>query len=233
MIQKESEQVYWPGMGEFKSSLCDENDIISSILRDQCQPWLQSPILDVGAGLGDIARIAFPEKKAFLLDHNPIIKTISPNHTVVQGDFFDKALDLEALGTLIFSHSLQYLDNDWDVFSAFIDQLNPSVIITVTNDNSEIFGDIMRWALENIPQTNIESSGIKLSTNYRRSASFPFSATFQSPTFIAMAQELLNGIIDAPMTEETSGGLEQYLKTVLTNPTLTIKQTVSCFNRND
>jgi hypothetical protein len=230
MTLQKSGTNYWPGMAEFKKSLCDENTIISSILRDHCQPWLHEPILDVGAGLGDIAHIAFPEKKAFLLDCNAEIKTQNLNHTIVQGDFFSKAKDLGTLGTLVFSHSLQYLDNDWYVFSAYIDKLNPSTIIAVTNENSGIFGTIMKWAQHNIPRTNIETSEIKLSQNYKLAASFPFSATFRSPSFKIMAQELLAGIVDAPSTETSIRALEQHLKTTLENPILSIKQTVSCFD---
>ena len=52
---------------QFKSA-SDENTIIAHILRHEFLSNLKEPILDVGAGVGDIASSAFNDKEAILLD---------------------------------------------------------------------------------------------------------------------------------------------------------------------
>jgi len=93
----------------FKTTYCNENVLIGQIIKGT-KNELVAPILDVGAGLGDIAYFAYPDLRAILLDIRPIAGPISPMHTPVLCDFFDHAQETGAnLGTLVLSHVLQYL----------------------------------------------------------------------------------------------------------------------------
>ena len=73
-------------------------------------------ILDIGAGLGDIAYIAFPQKTAVLLDINKATGRdfpLSEKHSRITSDFFDYK-PTQKFNTLLISHSLQFIDEDFE-----------------------------------------------------------------------------------------------------------------------
>ena len=51
---------------DFKTQYCNENASIATLLRERFLRWIEPPILDVGCGIGDISRTAFPDVEAVL-----------------------------------------------------------------------------------------------------------------------------------------------------------------------
>ena len=59
-------------VSDFKNKWCDENQIISGIIKNGIAGYFNEPILDVGAGLGDIVFNSLNHKKVICIDVNKI-----------------------------------------------------------------------------------------------------------------------------------------------------------------
>ena len=188
-------------LADFKGTKCDENLLITSILVDLLAAGIESPILDVGSGLGDIAFGAFPKVPAVLLDcEDHSGSQLSACHERVVSDFFDFASSSKTkFGTLLFVHVLQYLDDDIKRLFGAVSSLRPSNIVTVTNDNTGVFGDFISWASTNVAESNPERH-IDFSSLGRFSLErqVPFVATLSYPDYGLMADDLVTVILDAP-----------------------------------
>lgn len=136
----------------------DENKKIVELLRGGFTAKLSEPILDVGAGLGDIAFDAFPEKHVILLDSGAYPSySLRPRHERLVADFF--AVDFNCLGkigTVCFIHSLQYLDAKPVELQQHILALNPKQIIFVVNTNSGVMGRAVKFFMDEVPGSNPE-----------------------------------------------------------------------------
>lgn len=221
-------------LSSFKKEFCDENDLIGPILAGELQPYLKAPILDVGAGLGDIALGAFPDVPAILLDVEELAAPISSLHKRVTADFFDYvATRPPKVGTALFIHVLQYIDDDVQALRAAIETLAPSNIVTVTNDNTGEFGELIDWASENIPRVNAERNvDLEGGSSYRLTKSVPFTATLSYPSFATMADDLLTVILDVSSDQASRGAVEARLRLTIPSPQLEIAQTVRYYERH-
>ena len=221
-------------LSSFKKEFCDENDLIGPILAGELRPYLRAPILDVGAGLGDIALGAFPDMPAILLDVENLTAPISPQHKRVTADFFDYVTTRpQEVGTALFIHVLQYIDDDVQALRAAIEALAPANIVTVTNDNTGKFGELVEWASENIPLVNAERHiDIENASSYRLTKSRPFTAMMSYPNFSSMADDLLTVILDVPSDETWRSAIEAKLKMIIASPQLEIHQTVRYYERH-
>jgi hypothetical protein len=225
---------YWTDMREFKEVLCDENRLIIEALRTKCKPWLQPPILDVGAGLGDIAAAAFPEMDAVLLDLNRMPEARSPRHKSIQDDFFSYSPQPNRQPrTALLCHVLQHLDDDELEFCRRIEILDPQNLITVTNDNDGSFGEFIDWAKREIPDANPEASAPPIDkTRYQVVTTVPILATLRCPDFETMAGHLVTGLLDASVTTKTVLAVVQRLSALLKVPEIVINQTMRCYEKS-
>ncbi len=220
----------WPVLRTFKQERCDENRIISALIRDQLQSDLFEPILDVGAGLGDIALAAFPDKTAILLDREDHSGPLSPKHTRMVGDFWNFASGSpQPVGAALFIHVLQYLDDDLQRLFDAVAKLKARRLLTVTNDNSGEFGDLVRWAATAIPSCNAETPIDFTQAGWLLHKAKPFSATVRYPGFSEMAEDFLAVLLDAPVTPGAVNLMEAELRRRLSDPQLTIAQTVHVY----
>lgn len=222
-----------PVFEDFKKKFCDENRLIGEALRGPLHRFLRAPILDVGAGLGDIAQVAFPDLDAILLDLCAIPQSPKPRHAYHVGDFLDYDPPIsERPKTILLCHVLQYLDDRLDAFRNKIDELNPEVIIEVTNDNVGVFGRLIAWSKDNIPHANPE---VRLRApypdRYGLSTFTPIRATLRCPNFNIMARHFVEVLIDAPSVSKSINLIEEKLSKKLQEPTIQIDQTVYCFER--
>jgi hypothetical protein len=79
-------------VNDFKNKWCNENLIISGIIKNELADYFIEPVLDVGAGLGDIAYNALPVKEVICIDINEISEEdfpLAPKHKRIKIDFFD------------------------------------------------------------------------------------------------------------------------------------------------
>ena len=224
---------YWPSMREFKTALCDENELIAEALRTTCRRWLRAPILDVGAGLGDIAAAAFPDLTAVLLDLHLTPEVKSDLHTSVRGDFFKYAPKKRPRPrTVLLCHVLQYIDDDWDRFRLKLADLDPETVVAVTNDNDGQFGSLVNWVLANVSGSNPEDSLIQLDMQrYQLRQTVPITATLKCPDFATLANHLVVGLLDAVLAPETIAATVKKLQELLDAPTMRINQTIYCYEK--
>jgi hypothetical protein len=216
---------------DFKEVYCDENRLIADALRSSFSKWLTPPVLDVGAGLGDIAAHAFTDIEAVLLDVNDIPESKNFRHTRVTADFFDyEPANKNMPRTLLLIHVLQYLDDNLIRLRDKITALDPKVIITVVNDNTGAFGTIMSWSLAEIAQANPEVR-CDLGPRYRLVQTVPITATLRCPTFSLLARHFVEVLLDAASLPKSISKMQRRLEQLLKSPEITIDQTVYCYEK--
>lgn len=215
------------GVEAFKTRYCDENDIIAEILLRSVKPFLSDPILDVGCGLGDISADAFGDREVILLDRIAFEPGItSKRHRRVCGDFFEFDPAVQPR-TLVFCHSLQYLDADIPSLDAKVRALAARNIVTVLNSYDEVMGEILKWAAAHIdginPEVHIPSFPGR---EYDPSGVWPFVATVTCPSFAVLAQQVAY-LLDTP--GKCLAGLERLVRRILPQPTLTMNQSIELY----
>lgn len=218
---------------DFKERYCDENSTIADLLKSDFSDHIIEPVLDVGAGLGDVAAGAFPHLPTILLDIKDWHAPIASRHRRIRGDFFSfaNASDLRP-GTVVFAHSLQYLDSDLAALRLAVGRLNPSTVITVTNDNEGTFGELMEWASTSIPDANIERPITPVPLDaYRLLRSKGFAATAAFPDFATMAEQVIAMFVDATPTAANVAATEAKLRQLFDSPIIKINETVRCYER--
>lgn len=228
-----SQRGFSRALKDFKSLYCDENRLIAEALATTLKSYLRPPILDVGAGLGDIAETAFPEMAAVLLDLNDIPARKNPRHQRVVCNFFDyDPKEMIRAKTLLLAHVLQYLDDDTVRLANKVAELNPDIVITVLNDNTDIFGDIMEWSLEAIEGANPEMKVEFLDpTSYRCTKTVPIRAVLHCPNFDVMAYHFVDVLIDAPKTNQSLAVMRKKLTSLMSTPQIIINQTIYCYEK--
>ena len=217
---------------EFKGRDCDENKLIAKIIKGMHHK-LPPVILDVGAGLGDIAREAYPEIQSVLLDINEVAGPISPNHARMVGDFFDfLPKEGQRISTLVMSHVTQYLDDEPTRLAKKIRRLSPDVIVDVSNTNDDAFGEIMRWSLTEISEANPEVQfDFSLSGAYRLDEEVLLTARLFCPDFSVLAHHMTRVLVDGSPKDVAK--MERKLRTILRSPEIEIHQAVRRYEKID
>ena len=217
----------------FKGLYCDENKIIIELVREFFAPMLHEPILDVGSGLGDIPFDALPEKRLIQLDPMDFSEhPLRQNHLRQRVGFFEYvASQKQPIGTIMFSHSLQFLDYYPERLQAKINELAPTSILTVVNANDGDFGKILTWLKTNDISMNPEVSvpGFPpegFSVQQEKS----FVGTLICKTYAQLAMQLLY-VFDADRSLRTRSVFETYLRTELTSPQIQINQNITLYGR--
>lgn len=138
-----------------------ENRAIANVLRREVSSWADSPVLDVGAGAGDLAGLAFPDHRVLLLDilHFDEDQRF-PLHRRVRGDFLVyKPESADQPNTLLFCHSLQFLDDGGaELLVAKTEELGARKIVTVMNVNDGVMGEVLQWANRTLAACNPEQT---------------------------------------------------------------------------
>jgi hypothetical protein len=145
-------------VASFKKNWCNENILIIDILNKNYVSYFKETILDIGAGMGDIANGVFQDKSAICLDVQSNKKNIvkcSQKHMWVEVDFFEYIATV-SIGTMLFSHSLQFLDEDIPKLQNKINEINSKFTIFVLNDNTELFGEVVSLTQRKYKNANPE-----------------------------------------------------------------------------
>lgn len=216
---------------DFKERFCDENKIISQILRTELNRFMMSPILDVGAGLGDIAYQAFPDKRAVCIDLNEGEKTypLASGHARQKIDFFDYMPD-EQIGTVLIAHALQFIDDDVDALNDKISQLSPQYLVTVTNANDDFMGEIIQWTKRHFSVSNPETDIVGFPKDYELIKECCFQAKIHCPDFDTLAQQI--GYFMMVEIETKKSELDVFLHDRLdNNPAFDFKQNIRVYEK--
>lgn len=215
---------------DFKTNICDENKIISSILVADFAKYFIEPILDVGSSSGDILLSAFPNKNVIHLDRDVIDRpAVAPaSHTFVQGDFFGHQGEV---GTLFLGHVLQYIDDDLTKLIDTVINLAPQFIVTVTNKNDDLLGKIISVLDDKDVRHNAEQDISYFSDGFILEKETPFTATMRTDSIDSLVKYLSGVILDANKPE-VKEEVKNVLDANLTTSTMTINETIRVFKRN-
>lgn len=223
-------QISQESIHDFKTSYCNENQIIAQILRSQIAGYCLEPILDVGSGMGDITATAFPDKWVIHLDTLDFSRVPLPRaHTRIKSDFFAYIPDAK-VKTLLLSHVLQYLDEDIERLNVMLNKISPEVLITVTNTNDDFLGDLFGWFETHAPEANPEVVIPGFPKGYAEAVVVPFVADLQCPDFRILALQVCY-LFEVDPSEKCIRSLSEFLKQQLKTPVFKIHQRVMVYKK--
>jgi hypothetical protein len=217
----------------FKEELSDENRFIAVAVSGLLPPAAGGVILDVGAGLGDIARRAFPDRKAILLDILDFPPTHVAQHRRVHCDFFDyQHPESEPIDLLLLSHVTQYLDDDLDRLHHQLTALDPAYIMTVLNDDSGLYGQAIRWFNESGITSNPENPRLNIvPQTYVEERSLGLEGKLQCREFRSLADQLGRVVLDAELDDDMLDEFTRWLQVNSKTPMIEISQRVTRYTR--
>lgn len=215
---------------EFKKEYCDENAIISGIIGTQLGEWAEEPILDVGSGMGDIAERAFPDKRVLLLDRLDF-SFVPTRHQRIHINFFAyQPCPADHANTLLFSHVQQFIDDDLAELFAKVEALRPKKIITVSNVNDGLLGEIIRWGEENLRHCNAEKEIPGFPPGYAQEGAWSLEGHLDCPDFPTLTHQV-SYLLDTELDRREEALLTRFLKARLQSPSLPITQQVRAYRR--
>lgn len=217
---------------QFKQKYSDENRIIADLIQHRLYEHFEEPIVDVGAGTGDITSLALASKQVVqidLLDYSE--KPRSPLHSRLVRDFFDYVPGpLETTGTLFFSHVLQFLDRDLMALNEKVQALSPKKIITVSNDNDGFMGELLAWVTENFTSANPEIDLSDFPSAYRLTDEVSFQGCVTCEDYGSLARQV-HYLMDCEPSAGEEEALENFLRERLPHPTFSINQKIKVYTR--
>lgn len=219
-------------VSKFKAG-SNENQLLVKILRKQFSSYISEPILDIGAGSGDIDDAAFHDKKVFLVDLNEyggVIK--NPCHKRLKMDFFDiKKNDFPPIGALCFFHSLQYIDDSESLLAAQIDLINPRQIFIAVNKNDGVMGELVVFFYEHAKNANPEIFKESfIPDKYRLMHRIDFATKFTAKNHGNLIENI-KYLMDCPLEKNSERELSKLLRRHGALTTLDINQELLVFER--
>ncbi|MBX7123269.1 MAG: class I SAM-dependent methyltransferase [Opitutaceae bacterium] len=219
---------------DFKVRYCNENPSIAKLLHECFRAFIEPPVLDVGCGIGDISKAAFPDVETVLLDKLDFSAfPVAELHRRQLLNFY--AYELPAVNppkTALFSHVLQYLDADPARLLRKVRQLNFPKIITVLNRNDGLMAELLAWGERNIPEGNPELHvpGFPPEPEYAQEETYSFTASLACPDFDILAKQV-SYLFDTILAEEQHDALRAFLAERLAQPHLPITQDITGYRR--
>lgn len=217
---------------DFKYKWCNENKIISNLVKNEINNLFIEPILDIGAGLGDIVYNALQDKEVICIDLNSISYNfpLSNNHQRLKVDFFD-FIPNKKINTFFISHTLQFLDDRLDDLNDRIDSLSPQNIIIVINKNDDFLGDLVLWITNSFRKSNPEVEIPDFPKGYANSKNVDFSAVLRCETFEQLATQVSYLMLIEPDDIEKID-LINFLKSRLDKSEIIINQQIKIFSKD-
>lgn len=221
-------------LARFKQEFTDENRLIAQAVGQVLPPSRSGIILDVGAGLGDIAELAFPDRRALLVDILEFPRPKCSMHSRQTIDFFDFMYsDSSPVDAMIMSHVLQYLDDDLAKLAEKVRQIAPRHIIVAGNRPSSLFAKIELWfGARGIIHNGEKSLFPCPLREYRQRRSIALHGSVSCPSFAVLAQQLANVIFDTDLNEGDMMGFEKFLSDEIAEPKISIPQTVVLYEKD-
>ena len=214
----------------FKESYCDEERLIANLLRQRLAHHFEEPILDVGSGTGIITATAFPDREVVhidVLDYSDY--QLPRKHQRHQVGFFEY-IPTVCARTLLFSHLIQFLDDDIELLNGKINSLAPHKVAFVVNSNDDLMGEIIDWADDNLDAINPEVDLSNVPASYRLVDQERFTAQVKCPDFNVLARQVIY-LLDANVNDVEFIKLERFLLTKLAQPYFTINQEINIYAR--
>lgn len=217
---------------EFKQRYSNENAIIADVIQRRLYEHFEELIVDVGAGTGDITSAALPAKKVVqldILDYSGYF--LHAGHRRLIFDFFEYAPAAgEQVGTLFFSHVLQFLDRERTRLERKVQELGPRKVITVTNVNDGFMGELLDWAGRNFAHANPEVELPGFPYGYRLAEELRFDGHVSCEDYPSLGRQVAY-LVDRHPTAAEGEALEGFLRRSLEAPGFTINQRIRVYDR--
>lgn len=215
---------YARALAAFKND-CNENLVIARRLREHLSDRLIEPILDVGAGSGQAASLAFPDRTAILIDKEPYQLPANPKHKRIIGDLKHVRLDTYKPNTIVFCHSIYSFSRSLTGLSKQLIGSGARNVLVVANECKGILEEVAHWLV----QMDAGAFGIQLpGLALERKMSFSTTLTYSS--FETLANHIVRILFDlnsASAKAVVERRLQSDLK--LKAPTIILAEAIYCF----
>jgi hypothetical protein len=220
-------------LAHFKGHVNDENTHIAKAIRAIMPPPAGGGVLDVGAGLGDIAAHAFPERAAELIDILAFPPSPVDVHRRAQIDFFDYQ-PTGAYDVMVLSHVLQYLDDDLNRLVNKVREISPRFILVVSNRPTSLGSKIEDW----FSRHKIEANGERIFkkcplSEYRLIDRRAVTGTLRCGSIGELALQLSGMIYDVELDGRVLSSFCDWLELRLKIPLVKITQHISLYGRDE
>lgn len=219
-------------VSKFKAG-SNENILLSKILRKQFSSHIAEPILDIGAGSGDIDEAAFYDKEVFLVDLNDYDDVVKNRyHKRLKMDFFDiRKSDFPPIGALCFFHSLQYIDTSEVLLATQIEHINARQIFIAVNKNDGLMGELVVFFYEHAKNANPEIFKESfIPDKYRLMHRIDFATKFTAKNHGNLIENI-KYLMDCPLEKNSERELSKLLRRHGVLTTLDINQELLVFER--
>jgi hypothetical protein len=216
----------------FKRRYSDENRIIADTIQRRLYDRFDEIIVDVGAGTGDITTAALPSKRVVQIDILDYAEyALSERHCRLVVDFFDYVPRTgEGVGTLFFSHVLQFIDQDGMRLNRKVSELAPRKVIIVTNVNDGFMGELLAWVRQKIDHINPEVDLPDFPYGYRLKDEVIFEGHISCEDYHSLGKQV-EYLMDSSPTPMEEGALRDFLREKLARPTFTINQSIRVYEQ--
>ena len=221
-------------VSDFKNKWCDENRIIADIIANGVNNYFRPPILDVGAGLGDIVYNALPDKEVICIDVNRVTEKDYPlaeKHQRQQIDFFDFK-PTKKINTVFISHTLQFLDEDVEALIDKIREIDPENMVLVLNKNDDFMGDLIKWSEQYYENPNPEVKLADFPKGYKQVEQVDFKATLSCDNYEHLAMQV-SYLMLIDLDENTKPALISFLKQHLPKPEFEFNQIIEIYTKDE
>lgn len=216
----------------FKHRYSDENQLVADIIQHQLYDKFEEVILDVGAGTGDITSRSLAAKRVIQLDVLDYPDAVSTHlHSRVVTDFFDYRCPAGlTIGTLFFSHVLQFLDDDPVRLNAKVQVLQPRKVVTVTNLNDGFMSELLGWIDHNLQNANPEVRLKDFPRGYELEEEVTFTGHVVCADFEILAEQV-SYLVDKNPSRSESAALVNFLQGHISEPTFPINQIITVYKQ--
>ena len=132
---------------------------------------------------------------------------------------------------MLFCHSRQYLYDDAELLNDTILKVDPTTIVTVTNDNDDLLGELIRDSRARGHLINPEEAIPSFPPPmYKEATAVPFLATVSASTFSDLAWAITY-LLDVPGDKAIHFDVETKLRQALPESVMTIRQTIRLYTK--
>ena len=214
--------------------ITDEEEKISEALK-KISNIIKYPLLDIGSWSGKISTEAFKDKQVIhidTLDFNEAQFELPPTHQRLIWDFFEFENNLYGVKTLLFCHSLQYLDdNGIEKVIKKIEEINPEYVILVINNNDGILWKTLEFFKKNMWEENGEKHFVDFPwKNFSLDKRYKITAHFHGKNLHEISQTICKLLLDITISEEQENKIVTFLEKEGIRDEFSINQEISFYH---
>jgi hypothetical protein len=134
------------------------------------------------------------------------------------------------VGTLFFSHVLQFIDQDGVKLNRKVSELAPRKVITVTNVNDGFMGELLAWVRQNFDHLNPEIDLPDFPHGYRLKDEVMFEGHISCEDYHSLEKQV-EYLMDSSPTPMEEAALRDFLREKLARPTFPINQSIRVYEQ--